>query len=182
MSRSTSRREQVLSPDQFALDSPFVRWYSSYHKRGAAKARGRDLFMGELAARRFSIGLDDDRVPVLGIAEDEVEDVMSMDWSTAAFLRRVNGRDWIALSCRDARIEGARAEDAVPLRLWLPTTHGLLDGWVGLVPSPASLRVIEVYIRNGKPVPKGTAPLAVLPLSLKGFDGPPPQQDAGEAQ
>lgn len=123
--------------------------------------------MGELAARRFSVGVDDDKVPVLGIAEGDAEAVMSLEWSSAAFLRRVQGRDWIALACRDARIEGARADGAVGLRLWLPTTLGLLDGWIG-VPAPSTLRVVEAAIRQGKPVARSGPPIALLPLSMKG--------------
>lgn len=168
MQRTRKRHGPALPPDQFALDHPFARWYASYHKRGAARCEGRDLYMGELAARRFSIGLDDDKVPVLGIAEDDVEAVTALSWAGAAFIRRVRGRDWIALSCKDARIEGARADAAVPLRMWLPTTDGLLDGWRGLAKPPGTLRVVEAYIRLGKPEPKGAAPLYLLPLSFKG--------------
>lgn len=168
MQRSSKRRRgPALSPDQFALDHAFVRWYAAYFKREAARCVGRDLFMGELAARRFSIGVDEDAVPVLGVAEDDVTPFKSLKWTSAAFLRRVQGRDWIALSCKDARVEDAMSEAAVPLRLWLPTTDRLLDGWLG-APTPRSLRIIETAIRLGKPIPKGAQPLGKLPLSLKG--------------
>ena len=107
----TSRRHgaQRLSPDGFSFENPFVRWYAGHHARGAARCLGRpqgdgrppagDLLMGEMAARRFSVGMDDDKVPVLGIAEGDADAVMAMAWSSAAFLRRVQGRDWIALAC-----------------------------------------------------------------------------------
>lgn len=137
--------------------------------------------MGELAARRFSVGIDDDKVPVLGIAEGDADAVMALEWSSAAFLRRVNGRDWIALACRDARIEGARADGAVAMRLWLPSTLGLLDGWIG-VPAPSTLRIVEAAIRQGKPVARPGPPLAILPLSLKGvWEAPVPMPEGAAA-
>ena len=83
-------------------------------------------------------------------------------------MRRVQRRDWIALFCPDARMEGGGAHSPVALRMWLPATAGLLDGWLGADPAPSSMRVVEATIHRGKPEPKGTAPLAVLPLALKG--------------
>lgn len=178
MQTTRKRRAAQISPEHFAVENPFLRWYVSYWKRGAARCVERpggapgevsgDIFMGELAASRFSVGVDDDKVPVLGVAEDDAEAVMSVRWASAAFLRRVQRRDWVALSCPDARIEGGGATSPVPLRLWLPATVGVLDGWLGAEPAPVSLRIVEATIRLGKPLPKGASPLAVLPLSFKG--------------
>ncbi len=176
MQRSRKRGGLRITPEQFEVDHPFIRWYASYWTRGAARCQERpgsglsgDLFMGELAASRFSLGVDDDRVPVLGVADDDAAAIMSVPWTGAAFLRRVRRRDWIALVCHDARIEGSGTATPVQLRLWLPAAIGLLDGWIGVDPVPASLRVIEAAIRKGKPQPKGGGVLAVLPLSFKGM-------------
>lgn len=177
MQSTRKRRGAQVHADYFAVDHPFVGWYASYWKSGSARYVDRtvpqgplsgDLFMGEVAARRFSIAADDDQVPVLGVCEDDVEAVMSMTWTGAAFLRRVQRRDWVALSCPDARIQGSGSNAPVALRLWLPATMGLLDAWMGATPLPATLRIVEIAVRKGKPEPKGGPPLAVLPLSFKG--------------
>jgi len=200
MQKRRKGKGPALSPDQFALDHPFLRWYAAYHKRKAARCVGADLFLGELAARRFSIGVDDDKMPLFGIAEDDVEAVTALPWTSAAFLRRVKGpvlgdfiagpaggadraaevRDWIALSCKDARIEGGRSEGPVGIRLWLPTTRGLLDGWIG-APAPQTVRIIEAAIRHGKPERTGKPPLGLIPLSLRGaWEQPPAEKPAAK--
>lgn len=167
----------MLPPEQFDLDHLFIDWYCAYHKLGAARcvtrfepdgAMSGDIFMGPLASRRFSIGLDDDRVPVLGVAEDDVGSIMALGWSGAAFLRRVQKRDWIALKCNDARIEGASSGTPVSLRLWLPCLDGLLDGWLDPDSRPSTLRIVSAAIRKGKPIPQTGSPLALLPLGFKG--------------
>ena len=183
--KSRKRRGPALPPEHFALDNPFIRWYAAYHRRNAARCVGSDLFVGELASRRFSLGVDDDKMPTLGIAEDDVEAVTALTWTSAAFLRRVKGpvlgdflagknaentevRDWVALSCKDARIEGSRADAAVGVRLWLPTTKGFLDGWLG-VDRPGTLRIVEASIKRGEPSPTSTPPLGIIPLVYKGI-------------
>ena len=154
---------------EHATDHPFIRWYAGYFSQDAAHSVGRDLFMGPLASRRFSIDTEDDGTPVLGVAEDDVESFMALRWSAAAFLKRVEKRDWVALSCRDARVERAVAKEAVALRLWLPATLGILDGWNREDPDrPKSLKIIETYIRGGKPIEKGSSSLTILPLEMKG--------------
>lgn len=177
MQATRKRRTIQLPPDQFDLEHPFIEWFAAYHKRGAAScvavtdAAGRsggDIFMGPIASRRFSIGLADDKVPVLGVAEDDVGAVMSLSWSGAAFVRRVRRRDWVALSCADARIEGASAGVPIAMRMWLPCVDGLLDGWLEIDKRPSTLRVVSAAIRRGKPIPKEGTPLALLPLSFAG--------------
>ena len=178
MQSTRKRRTSQIHSDDYAIDHPFIRWYARYWKPGAASYTERsgaeqgtvsgDVFMGEMASSRFSIGADDDRVPALGISHDDAEAVMSMPWSGAAFLRRVNRRDWIALSCLDARMQGSATPSKVPLRLWLPATIGLLDAWVGMTPVPTSLRVVAIRIIAGKPEPVPGPPLGLLPLSFKG--------------
>ena len=172
------RRNSLAQPDHYAIEHPFLRWYSSYWKMNGARYAERatpgggapagDIFMGEMAARRFSIGADDDLVPSLGVAGEDIEALMSLKWTGAAFLRRVQRRDWIALSCPDARMENGGAAVEVPIRLWLPATLGLLDGWIGAQPQPTTLRIVEIDIRKGVPQPRGGPPLGILPLSLKG--------------
>ncbi|WP_097053597.1 hypothetical protein [Thalassospira xiamenensis] len=122
--------------------------------------------MGERAARRFSIGLDDDNVPVFGIANDDVEAVMSVKWSSVAFVRGVQRKDWVVLACKDARVNEPRADDPVALRMWLPTSTGLLDGWIGFT-EIETIRFKETTIYKGKPIASSEF-LAVLPLAFKG--------------
>ena len=169
-----------LPTDQFSFDNSFLRWFALYHSRGEAKCITKvkdgqisaDIMMGELASRKFSIGMDDDKIPVLGIAETESDDVMSLPWHSAAFLRRVQGGDWVALACRDSRVEGAKARDPISIRLWLPTSTGLLDGWIGAEEQPACLKIIETLVRDGKALSKGQDALALLPLGFKGVWAP----------
>ncbi len=169
-------RTERLKRDEFRIDAPFLRWYSAYHTRGQAECKTTsgpggptaDFMMGELASRRFSLGVDDDGVIVLGVAEEDSEAVMSIPWVGAAMLRRLASRDWIALSARDGRVEGAKMSSPMQVRLWLPTTSGLLDTWMDEELRPVSLRVIEASIVRGRPLPKGEPPLAILPLTFKG--------------
>ncbi len=178
MQRTRKKATELVPADRFAVDDPFVRWYASYWRQGAARCAERlakdgtvsgDVFMGELASRRFAVGVDGDKVPLLGVAEEDVDAVMSVRWASAAFLRRVQGRDWIALSCRDARISASASQSPIPLRMFLPSSIGLLDGWVGLSgDQPPTLRVVETQVARGAPRLKGGAPLAILPLSFKG--------------
>lgn len=176
MQGTRRRRAAQINPDLYDVDHPFIRWYVSYWRHDAARcvtrpgdeAMAGDLFMGELAASRFSLGVAEDRTPVLGIAEGDAEALMSIRWSGAAFLRRVQRRDWVALSCPDARIQNSSSQQLVPLRLWLPATHGMLDGWLGIDPAPNVLRLVEAAIRRGQPEAKGGAPLAELSLTFKG--------------
>jgi hypothetical protein len=178
MQPTRRRRASLAQPDHYAVEHPFLQWYSSYWKLSGARYVERsttpgagfsgDIFMGEMAARRFSIGADDDLVPALGIVSEDVEAVMSLQWTSAAFLRRVQRRDWVALSCPDARMENGGAMAEAPIRLWLPTTLGLLDGWIGAQPQPTMLRLVEMEVRKGVPTPRGGPALGLLPLSLKG--------------
>ncbi len=178
MERSRKQRATGIHPDLYDTDHPFLRWYSSYWRLRDASYVARketssgmpsgDIFMGEIASRRFSLGADDDNIPALGIAEDDVPSVMALRWTSAAFLRSVNRRDWVALSCTDARLSSAADAGAVPIRLWLPTSIGLLDGWLGVATPPTSLRIVSVGIVRGKPVPSAGSPLAELPLTFKG--------------
>ena len=124
--------------------------------------------MGELASRRFSIGVDDDRVPALGVAEDDADAIMSLPWNGAAFLRRVQSKDWVALSCADARVDGAKLSVPIQVRLWLPATSGLLDIWLDEEGRPTTLKLVEAAIMRGRPIPKGGNPLATLSLDFKG--------------
>lgn len=170
------RRAAQINPDLYDMDHPFIRWYVSFWRHDGARcvtrpgddAMAGDLFMGEMAASRFSLGVDEDRTPILGVAEGDAEALMAVRWSGAAFLRRVQKRDWVALSCPDARIQNSSSQQMVPLRLWLPATEGMLDAWLGLDPAPATIRLMEVAIRRGQPEAKGGAPLVQLPLSFKG--------------
>ena len=169
-------RTEKLKREDFRLESPFLRWYTAYQTRGQGECRTTtgatgptaDFMMGELASRRFSLGVDEDGVIVLGVASEDSEAVMSIPWVGAAMLRRLASRDWIALSARDGRVEGAKMSSPMQMRLWLPTTSGLLDTWMDTSLRPVSMRIIEASIVRGRPIPKGEPPLAILPLTFKG--------------
>jgi hypothetical protein len=166
MKKIGRRKVPSVTPEQYAVEHPFVRWYATYQTRGAAKANGQDLMMGPLASKWFSIGVDDDLLPVLGVAEHDVEAIMSMKWTAAFLVRKTKQSDWVVLACQDSRIEAPRSDTAVPIRLWLPASPGLLDGWMD-VAQPDQLKVMEAAIRKGRPEPVGS-PLLTLPLKFKG--------------
>jgi hypothetical protein len=177
MQPSRKQKATGIDLEVFDIDHPFVRWYASFWRLRSARyvSRGQtalgmpsgDIFMGETTSRRFSLGVDDDNIPVLGVSEADIEAFMSLNWVGGAFLRRVQRRDWVALSCPDARMAGSSSPGAVPIRLWLPVTYGLLDGWVGAADLPETLRMAEITVEKGKPEPTGR-PLASLPLTFKG--------------
>ena len=185
-----------VAPEQFAINHPFIQWYSSYWSRGSGRSVMKtsnnegdtgdetitcDLIMGEMASSRFSIGVDDDNIPVLGLAEGDSDSVMSMPWSKVAFIRRIMGMDWVALASNDARIDKAGSDVPTLMRLWLPANFGVLDGWNTGFKRPVSIKLIEVAIRHGRPVSKDVAPLAILPLSFRG-DWVPEDADTGKSK
>lgn len=168
----------------FSMDTPFLAWFAGYYTRGQASSKvlkGEDLatqkldfIMGVQAAKRFSIGADADGAVALGVCKDEADVVMPLDWTSAAFLRKVEGQDWVVLHTPDARVAGARAVTPVAARLWLPVSNSLLDAWLDHPKRPDHLHLVMAEIYKGEPRPLEGEPLARLPLSFRGnWDGDP---------
>lgn len=172
-SYSTRRKINAVSWDEYDLSHPFFAWFAAHHARDAGVCVGNDLIMSELASRRFAIGLDADDVALLGIAAEDVDAMMCVNWSAAAFVRNYKSRDWIALASKDIRVDTESSSSPQPVRLWLPATEGLLKAWEG-EPVPTRLRIIKVFIKKGEPKDAGGKPLKEVALALKGSWGLPP--------
>src|SRR3546814_770538 len=125
------RRSRTAVPDVPAgtSDHPFISWYAGLRSLRAARCHGDDIFLDDLGGKRFAIGVDPDATPVIGFLEDDVSALTSIRWTAVAFVREHKGRDWLALSCRDARVSGAQEMNPVPLRLWIPISRGMLAAW-----------------------------------------------------
>lgn len=166
MPYSQKMKRKEIRVDNLDVDHPFLHWLTSYHRAGAVTAKGYDIKMTELASKRFSLGVDADGSIFFGLPEDDLEAFLSVQWSKAFFLRYVEKKDWVAFMCKDIRPEGALCDEPIKIRLWLPCTKGLLDGWAKT--EVASIKIIETFIRKGKPHPKSETPIAVLPLKKDG--------------
>lgn len=170
MPKLRKRRDISAIADRYDTDHPFVRWFAAYSARDAATSEGADVMMGPLASNWFWIGVDDTdaaRSPVLGVSEHDAEAIASMKWTAAFLVRRTKKSDWVVLVCRDARIDAPGSDTPVPLRLWLPASPGILDGWLDQPAQPGTLRMVEVAVRRNRPEPKGK-PLGELPLKFWG--------------
>jgi hypothetical protein len=179
-------RPTRLKREEFHFDHPFLMWFAAHHARGqgATKATpmggsgtpGVDFIMGELASRRFSIGVDSAGEVALGIARDEIESIMSIPWGRAALLRQVQGQEWVVLHCADARLLNSKLSEPLSWRLWLPASSALFDGWLAIKTRPETMLVVEANIIKGRPMPTGEHPVGSLPLSFKGRWEPEPAQ------
>src|SRR3546814_6275336 len=85
-------------------------------------------------------------------------------WTAVAFVREHKGRDWLALSCRDARVPGAQEMNPVPLRLWIPISRGMLSAWNDNRPTRVKIRVVALESGDLAPLERG--PLMELPLTF----------------
>lgn len=164
--KSVKRRAAAISSDRYDLHNPFIEWIVAHTKLGAAMFRGSEVIMGPLASKRFCIGIDDNGVTVLGAAQEAADAISSVNWNTAAFARQVQGRDWVVLASPNF---GTRAEP-FPLRLWLPTETGKLDGWKDLPEKGGSdtLLIHRAAMIPRKPIVLEETPLLQLALLRKG--------------
>jgi hypothetical protein len=171
-------RKEKIDLDNFFMEDLFLSWYASYHKRNEATCetftkkntnqQGCDILMGIMASKRFSFGIDNDRTPILGIAHDDIEAVMSLSWNNVAFVKDFKKKTWISLSVKDIRKENSRSNNPVPLRLWLPISEGLFDAFMFIENKPTQIKIIGTFIKAGKPISKEEPPLEILPLTFAG--------------
>lgn len=143
---------------------PFLNWYASLWSMGAATASGKDIILDDAAGKRFGIGVDEGGIPVLAMLADDEPPLTSIRWASAALIRKHRNRDWIALSCKNAKDNDDGAP--VPVRLWIPVPYGVLDAWYEF--SPSQLRVRRMLIKKGRPVCPDGPPLMQLSLTTKG--------------
>lgn len=144
---------------------PFVEWYAALWHCNAISYSGKDILLDDMGAARFGMGVDEDGTPVLGVLVHDRQGLLSLDWQSAGFIRNHKGRDWVALSCKDARITDAGAEDPVPLRLWIPVPVAVLDTWYESKPKTLRLRLMKKAA--DRPICAGGPPLKELPLTVK---------------
>ena len=104
----------------------------------------------------------------MGLYEEDQEAIMFLNWKSCAFLRQVQKKDWIALSCPDIRIKDGSAIQPIAMRLWLPCFPGLLDGWLKVEEKPKTLKIVTTKLQKGKPQQIGNKSLLTLPLSFAG--------------
>lgn len=146
---------------------PFELWVAGCLRDGAVEFQGDDVILGEKAAARFAPGVDREKgMAVLGIVERDAEPIRAMPWTSAALLAGVNGREWIALSARDARIGNAKEMSPKQLRLFIPldlvvyqAVKALPDGKIQLVSLP---------VENGRVSAEGR-PILSLPFKKIGI-------------
>lgn len=150
------------------LDS-FINWYASLAKLNAAKIINKDMVLDDFASRRFSLGIvnsgKNKGSPVLGIFYKDVSAVTNIPWESAGIICGHQGRDWIALSCKDIRVNNAAETSPIPLRMWVPFSINSMDEWMNNKPKKLELRRSKNGKGNQPIVDK--SPLDVLPLTIK---------------
>ena len=162
-----------MDPDGMSFDNPFFSWYAAHHSRGQARAvtrkdaPGLDIVMGPYASSRFSVGIDDDATPILGVCSHEAEALGRCRWVDAAFLKAVRGGDWIVLRTSDIRTDEPLYEEPVPVRLWLPAMPGRLDVWQDADSRPDKLRLMTTRIEKGAALLDGKT-VCETPLFFRG--------------
>jgi hypothetical protein len=145
---------------------PFELWVAGCLRDGAVEFQGDDVILGEKAAARFAPGVDrEKRMAVLGIVERDAEPLRAMPWTSAALLAGVNGREWIALSARDARIGNARELSPKQLRLFIPLDLVVYEA-VKALPD-GKIQLVSLPVENGRISAEGR-PLMSLPFKKIG--------------
>lgn len=153
-------------PDELEEFHPFVVWLAGLLRIDALDMSEKDIFLNVTGGKRFIIGYEDEGTPVLGVLDKDRDAVMSIKWSAAALIKNVKMRDWLALSCKDIRVELSGAANPVPLRLWIPINQGILTAWEGLKPN--RINIHGYYLKQGRITLSTERPLASLPLTQKG--------------
>lgn len=113
------------------------------------RSNGREIYLNAAAGKRIAIGLCEDR-PAIGFLPCDIESILEIEWSAAAFLRGVSDRDWVCLSAQDASIKGAVVLEEVPLRLWIPAVRGALGGWFSTEQRVTQIDIRQFTLRSDK--------------------------------
>jgi len=148
------------------IEHPLIAWYAALLRAGAVRCEGTDVVLGALGGKRFGISVTDKNEPLLCCLEDDREVIESVPWTSAAMIFNHKRSDWVALSCKDARVRGSAEMNPVPLRLWIPVTVGRLDAWKKVPPKSLRVGVMTVN-KNGPPTITGE-PFINVPYKLIG--------------
>jgi len=126
------------------------------------KEKGRtDIVLGTLGSSTFACAIEPDGSFALGVPERDLPKLMSVTWASAALIRGLNDRDFIALSCRD--LGGPAPQSA---RLFLNVTVEVAD--IIAAAAPLTLRLRPMRVVRGTPMaPKG-GPSAEMKFSVIG--------------
>ena len=151
-----------------SLDN-FIGWYASLAKLKAARIINKDVILDDFGARRFGLGIvakgKNAGYPVLGVYFKDVDAIMNIPWETAGIICGHQGRDWVALSCKDIRVQNAAEISPIPLRIWIPFAIGSMDEW--LTKTPKKLEVRRSKNGKGNQPIVDKSPLIILPLTIK---------------
>jgi hypothetical protein len=157
-----------MSFAKLAGENPFLLWVLKLHsvkgleiKQGAGGTK--DIILDASGSRRFGLGVYE-TIPYLGYVDTDREALESVRWSTAAILLGKQGKDWVALSCKDARPEDSQAMNPVPIRLFVEVSVGRLAAWKDANPTELALGTVS---RNAKGEPVfADSPLRKVPLRV----------------
>jgi hypothetical protein len=146
---------------------PFAIWAGQLATLGACTLDGgqnNDIKLSAIGAKRMSIGVYKGN-PLMCFLPEDQEAIQSIRWSSAAVLMNLKDQDWIALSCKDIRPQGA-VGIAFPVRLFIPVGHGRLQAWRNSPVDPqVHLGVMSFPKENGLPFFDGS-PFLSLPAKL----------------
>lgn len=142
-------------------EHPFIVWWAGLKRLDAVSLEGKDLILGDAAAKRFAIGVNE-AIPLLCWLDEDKAALESIAWTSAALAFGLKGRDWIALSATDIRVKGSGGLNPVPARLFIPVSTGRLDAWKDVTPPKIALGAMDA---GGKPTFSGS-PFKTLPLKL----------------
>lgn len=159
-----------MSESKFTGDNPFLLWVLKLNGVGAVeiKASGqggatKDVILGPEGGRRFGLGFHG-KIPCLGYVDTDRSAIEHIRWTSAAMLLDKGGKDFIALSCIDARPDQNAPTDPVPLRLFVPVSRDRMAEWRNA--SPKELSIAPITRNKKREAVFPASPFRTLPLKI----------------
>ena len=156
--------------NEMNLETPFIDWFARHAVVNEAEYHSGDIKMGPAISRRLSIGIDDNLRTIIGMPEYEMSIFESFDINKVLFAKNMMQGDWLIICTPD--LTNGRDEDPLtkkqtpmPIRIWIPVSIGLLDGWYG---TKNDVFFCETVIRDGVPFIREETPFASCPLEFIG--------------
>lgn len=142
-------------------DHPYLDWYALMYRHGSRfhEVRGvssdRDFILSPISSGRFAVNMDDDGELSLGVLQEDLPAILSLQWRSAAFARGLHGSNYIILSCPDVTEgwpEGPPGGSGVDHRVFIQVSETYADALVKADPQPGTLRIRAMMV-SGKNLP-----------------------------
>lgn len=156
-------------------DHPYLDWYALMYRNGSRfheernVVSERDFILSPVASARFGLNMDPDGELSLGILQDDLAAILSLQWRSAAFARGLRGKNYVILSCPDVTDgwpDGPPGGSGVDHRIFIQVSEAYADALIEADPQPSVLRLRAMMLtaRNVALLSKGE-PRRELPFS-----------------